>query len=92
MKINRMNYTQAITKLENNRVKKSEESKNEIKDTIEISSESIKLNEYLKNTKNIDSEKIEMIKQKLNEGTYRVDTGKLADKILQRIDEQKDGE
>lgn len=92
MKINRMNYSQAITKLENNRVKKSEESKNEIKDTIEISSESIKLNEYLKNTKNIDSEKIEMIKQKLSEGTYRVDTGKLADKILQRIDEQKDGE
>ena len=89
MKINRMNYTQVISKLDQNRAKKSEQSKTVSKDSISISNESIKLNEYLKNMKSEDSGKLEKIKADLEAGTYKVDSGKLADKILERMKSQK---
>lgn len=92
MKVNRLTYLHAINKLENNKAKKNETNSNDLKDTISISNESIKLNEYLKNNKADDLEKIQQIKNALKEGTYRIDSGKLAQKIIERIKEQKDGE
>lgn len=89
MKINRMNYTQVISKLEKNRAGSSESNVTAKKDSISISSESIKLNEYLKNRGSSETDKVERIKAELQEGTYKVDSGKLADKILSRMKAQE---
>jgi negative regulator of flagellin synthesis FlgM len=88
MKINRMNYTQVISKLEKNKAAKSEHSAEKPKDSISISNESIKLNEYMKNMKSGDNSKLERIKAELESGTYKVDSGKLTDKILERMKSQ----
>lgn len=88
MKVNRNGYIHMTKKLE--MVKKLEKSSSvEKKDIIEISSVSLKINEYLKNSDTSGAEKIEKIKSKLNQGTYKVDSGKLAEKILEKINNQK---
>ncbi len=88
MKVNRTGYTQMIQQLE--KAKKTEKgSPAEKKDTIEISKESIKINEYLKNSKVSNAEKVEQIKSQLKKGTYKVSSEKLAGKILEKINDQK---
>lgn len=92
MKINRMNYSQVISKLEKNRSVKTQVQNESPKDSITISDESIKLNEYLKNLKTDESDKVEQIKAKMAAGTYKVDSGKLAEKILDRMKAQDNEE
>ena len=88
MKINRTNYSQAISKLEKNKPASSSSKVDKPKDSISISSESLRISEYLKNARSEDAAKVETIKNQLREGTYKVDSGKLAEKILQRMKDQ----
>lgn len=87
-----MNYSQVISKLEKNQSVKTQVQNESPKDSITISDESIKLNEYLKNLKTDESDKVEQIKAKMAAGTYKVDSGKLAEKILDRMKAQDNEE
>ena len=41
-----------------------------------------KIEEVLANTPVVDSAKVDAVKQALNQGTYKIDSGSIADKIL----------
>ncbi|MBN2258968.1 MAG: flagellar biosynthesis anti-sigma factor FlgM [Clostridiales bacterium] len=88
MKINRSGYTQMIQQMEQVKKAKTDSSSVEKKDSIEISKESMKINEYVKNSQTSNAERVEQIKNQLKEGTYKVSSEKLAEKILEKINDQ----
>ncbi|RMF93477.1 MAG: flagellar biosynthesis anti-sigma factor FlgM [Candidatus Schekmanbacteria bacterium] len=52
---------------------------------VKISSQGVKLSEYVKKIKEIEgnrAEKIQNLKKSIEEGTYKVDAEKIADKII----------
>ncbi len=59
--------------------------KNDSDVKVKISSEGSKLSEYIqivKDIKNERTEKVQNLKNSINEGTYKIDSEKIADKIL----------
>jgi negative regulator of flagellin synthesis FlgM len=61
-------------------------------DTVEISSEGHKISEYVNMAKGISDirlDKVEEVRAKISEGTYKVPAEQLASRILEMIDEEK---
>lgn len=59
------------------------------KDQIEISDKAIGFQHALKKLKNLDEirmDKVETIKKQIDAGTYKIDGGKIAEKIMESID------
>ena len=59
------------------------------KDKVTISEDAKYLNKITTENENIDLDKISEIKNRINQGTYTVDSRKVADKILKSIKESK---
>lgn len=84
------NYTNGIYKT-NDEIKKGYvEGKTVNKSTVEISSQAKALVKRINESEDSNfSEKVEGIRRSIQEGTYKVDTDKIADKILEKIDAEK---
>ena len=60
------------------------------KSTVEISTQAKALVKKISESEDSHfSEKVESIRRSIQEGSYKVDTEKIADKILEKIDEQR---
>jgi len=60
------------------------------KSTVEISTQAKALVKKINESEDSHfSEKVESIRRSIQEGSYKVDTEKIADKILEKIDEQR---
>ncbi|WP_029699411.1 flagellar biosynthesis anti-sigma factor FlgM [Clostridium sp. Ade.TY] len=59
--------------------------KKEIKDKVEISDAAKHLNKIKNDNENVNLDKINEIKNRINNGTYNVDSKKLAKKIIEII-------
>jgi len=61
------------------------------KSTVEISTQAKALVKKISESEDSNfSEKVENIRRSIQEGTYSVDPDKIADKILEKIEEQRD--
>lgn len=85
--IQRNNMINAYTKQRQNY--KSEVINKLPKDKVTISEDAKYLNKITTENENIDLDKISEIKNRINQGTYTVDSRKVADKILKSIKESK---
>jgi negative regulator of flagellin synthesis FlgM len=84
------NYTNGIYKTNDERKKGYVEGKTVNKSTVEISSQAKALVKRINESEDSNfSEKVEGIRRAIQEGTYKVDTDKIADKILEKIDAEK---
>jgi negative regulator of flagellin synthesis FlgM len=84
------NYTNGIYKTNDERKKGYVEGKTVNKSTVEISSQAKALVKRINESEDSNfSEKVEGIRRSIQEGTYKVDTDKIADKILEKIDAEK---
>jgi len=84
------NYTSGIYKTNDERKSGYVEGKTANKSTVEISSQAKALVKRINESGDTNfSEKVESIRRSIQSGTYTVDTGKLADKILEKIDAEK---
>lgn len=59
--------------------------KREMKDKVEISDAAKYLNKIVNDNENINLDKINDIKNKINNGTYKIDSKKIAKKMLESI-------
>lgn len=92
MKINQIPKTYAINAYNSVEEKKNGhvEGKPVKKTTVEISSEAKALVKRIGESEESNfSEKVEAIRQSILEGTYGVDSEKLAEKIMEKIDSEK---
>lgn len=64
---------------------KTSETKNEIKDKVEISDTAKYLNRIVSDNENIDIDKIDEIRNRIKQGTYSVDSKALAKKMIEVI-------
>ncbi|MBY0754677.1 flagellar biosynthesis anti-sigma factor FlgM [Clostridium sardiniense] len=64
---------------------KTSAAKNEIKDKVEISDTAKYLNKIVSDNENIDIDKINEIRNRINQGTYSVDSKDLAKKMIEVI-------
>ena len=84
------NYAGGIYKINDERKNGCVEGKTVNKSTVEISSQAKALVKRISESEDTNfSEKVESIRRSIQSGTYTVDTGKLADKILEKIDAEK---
>lgn len=95
MKIDGLNYTQLINKLYkkdiNQKFEKREDTQ-ETKDRIELSKTSKDVKKYIEKMKYIETgnkDKIERIKEALDQGTYQVSSKDLAQIIVNKMNQQK---
>lgn len=95
MKINGSNYSQFVSDLyKKNTVKKSSRAveNHSSMDRIEISKTGKEISKYVEKINSpslTNQEKIERIKKSIKEGTYQVSSEALAQKILDRISQEK---
>lgn len=94
MKINGIqNQYQNIKQYKVKENTKNEDIKKEKAVNIEISKAAKELAERINNTKGINySEKVEKIRSAILDGTYKIDSEKIAEKIIEKIDSQKGSE
>lgn len=88
MKIDRIGYAQLVQKLEKSKRAGKTGGMLDGKDTIELSDTSKKIKEYAEVVKTMESsnlDKIQEIKDKLANGSYKVSSRELADRILSEI-------
>ncbi|MGG7096717.1 flagellar biosynthesis anti-sigma factor FlgM [Clostridium sardiniense] len=64
---------------------KTSAAKNDIKDKVEISDTAKYLNKIVSDNENIDIDKINEIRNRINQGTYSVDSKDLAKKMIEVI-------
>jgi negative regulator of flagellin synthesis FlgM len=84
------NYTSGIYKTNDERKNGYVEGKTVNKSTVEISSQAKALVKRISESEDSSfSEKVEGIRKSIQEGTYKVDTDKIADKILEKIAAEK---
>ena len=84
------NYVQNVYKNNDERKNGYVEGKTVGKSSVEISTEAKALVKRIRESEDSHfSEKVENIRRSIQEGKYVVDTEKIADKILEKIDEEK---
>ncbi len=84
------NYVQNTFKNSEERKNGHVEGKTVGKSTVEISTQAKALVKKISESEDTHfSEKVEQIRRSIQEGSYSVDTDKIADKILEKIDEQR---
>ena len=84
------NYVQNTYKTSHERKSGHVEGKTVGKSTVEISTQAKALVKRISESEDSNfSEKVENIRRSIQEGSYGVDTDKIADKILEKIDEQR---
>lgn len=96
MKINRPNYVQFINQMynKNNDKYEKKEKKDTQSDRIELSKTSHDLKKYIEQIKKAETgneEKIQKIKELLDQGTYKVSSKELAGIIVDKMKEQSKG-
>ncbi|MBP1744167.1 MAG: Anti-sigma-28 factor, FlgM [Firmicutes bacterium] len=86
------NYASNIYKTNDERKSGYVEGKTVNKSTVEISAQAKALVKRISESEDSNfSEKVESIRRSIQEGTYKVDAGRIADKILDRIDSERVG-
>lgn len=84
------NYVSNTYKTNEERKNGYVEGKTVNKSTVEISAQAKALVKRIGESEDSNfSEKVEAIRRSIQEGTYKVDTEKLADKILEKIDSER---
>jgi len=87
MKINGINSSKPVNFYNKNNVEKSLKSETISKDSIHISSIGKSLSSYSLDDKLVNSkERVESIKKSIENGTYKVDTKLVAQKIIDNMD------
>lgn len=86
MCINPIRYNSNIENVYKSSASKKEEAISPEKDVLEISSLGRSLSNMNLYNENIDVERIKNIKQKIENGTYSVDSNKIANKIINSVD------
>lgn len=84
------NYANNIYKTNDERKSGYVEGKTVNKSTVEISSQAKALVKRISESEDTNfSEKVEAIRRSIQDGTYSVDTEKIADRILEKIDSER---
>lgn len=86
MKINDINRIQAIQKYQlSNQQERELKQKEAKKDQLFISNEAKVLLEQSKDTSGASTEKVERLKEQVENGTYQIDPQKIADKLMKTM-------
>lgn len=89
MKINNINSIYRNNMIQTDNINKNLKKDNSNKDTIKISDMAKKIHQMSSGDDMEQNKKIEELKKSINNGTYKVDTEKLAEKIYQALKESK---